>query len=69
VPAEGCRRHLSAFYQVKNCPHMGLGNVFPFKRDFEDYFLGARSNDFAESLKLSLRNFKMLLSQNKKAIH
>ena len=36
-----------------------LGNMFQFKRDFEDYYSGARNPDFARSLNLT---------QNKNAI-
>jgi len=45
-----------------------LGNMFQFKRDFEDYYSGARNPDFARSLNPSLQNFKMWLTQNKNAI-
>ncbi len=45
-----------------------LGNMFQFKRDFEEYFCGTRSPDFARSLNSSLQNFKMWLTQNKNAI-
>ena len=45
-----------------------LGNMFQFKRDFEEYYCGARSPDFARSLNPSLQNFKMWLTQNKNAI-
>jgi uncharacterized protein YbjT (DUF2867 family) len=45
-----------------------LGNMFQFKRDFEEYFCGARNPDFARSLNPSLQNFKMWLIQNKNAI-
>jgi uncharacterized protein YbjT (DUF2867 family) len=45
-----------------------LGNMFQFKRDFEDYYCGARSPDFARSLNPSLQTFKMWLTQNKNAI-
>jgi hypothetical protein len=31
-----------------------LGNMFRFKRDFEDYFCGVRNPDFAQSLNPSL---------------
>jgi len=45
-----------------------LGNMFQFKRDFEDYYSSARNRDFAHSLNPSLQNFKMWLTQNKNAI-
>jgi uncharacterized protein YbjT (DUF2867 family) len=45
-----------------------LGNMFQFKRDFKDYFCGARDPNFARSLNPSLQNFKMWLTQNKNAI-
>ena len=45
-----------------------LGNMFQFKRDFEEYFCGVRNPDFARSLNPSLQNFKTWLTQNKDAI-
>jgi hypothetical protein len=45
-----------------------LGNMFQFKRDFEDYFSGARKPEFAHSLNPSLQNFKTWLNNNKSAI-
>jgi uncharacterized protein YbjT (DUF2867 family) len=45
-----------------------LGNMFQFKCDFEEYFCGVRTPDFARSLNPSLQNFKMWLTQNKSAI-
>ena len=45
-----------------------LGNMFQFKRDFEEYFCGVRSPDFARSLNPSLQSFEMWLTQNKNAI-
>jgi len=45
-----------------------LGNMFQFKRDFEEYYCGARSPDFARSLNPSLQTFKTWLTQNKNAI-
>ena len=41
-----------------------LGNMFQFKRDFEDYYSGARNPNFARSL----NPIKMWLTQNKNAI-
>ncbi len=35
-----------------------LGNMFQFKRDFEEYFSGARSPDFARSLNPALQEFQ-----------
>ena len=45
-----------------------LGNMFQFKCDFEDYYCGVRSPDFARSLNPSLQSFKTWLTQNKNAI-
>jgi uncharacterized protein YbjT (DUF2867 family) len=45
-----------------------LGNMFQFKRDFEDYFCGVRNPDFSRSLNPSLLEFKSWLTQNKNAI-
>ena len=45
-----------------------LGNMFQFKRDFEEYFCGVRNPDFARSLNPSLQNFRTWLTQNKNAI-
>jgi uncharacterized protein YbjT (DUF2867 family) len=45
-----------------------LGNMFQFKRDFEDDFCAARPVDAARSLNPSLRNFEVWLSQNKTRI-
>jgi len=45
-----------------------LGNMFQFKRDFEEYFSGRRNPDFARSLNPSLLNFKTWLARNKNAI-
>ena len=45
-----------------------LGNMFQFKRDFEEYFCEVRKPDFARSLNPALQNFKMWLTQNKNAI-
>jgi uncharacterized protein YbjT (DUF2867 family) len=45
-----------------------LGNMFQFKRDFEEYFSGVRSPDFARSLNPALQSFKAWLTQNKGAI-
>jgi len=42
-----------------------LGNMFQFKRDFEEYYCGARSPEFARSLNPELQNFETWLAQNK----
>jgi hypothetical protein len=42
--------------------------MFQFKRDFDEYFCGVRSPDFARSLNPSLQNFKTWLIENKNAI-
>lgn len=45
-----------------------LGNMFQFKRDFEDYFCGARSLEFSRSVNPSLQNFETWLAKNKSRI-
>jgi hypothetical protein len=45
-----------------------LGNMFQFKRDFEEYFSGIRNPDFARTLNPSLQDFKTWLKNNKDAI-
>ncbi len=45
-----------------------LGNMFQFKRDFEEYFCGARSVAFSQSLNPELQDFKTWLMRNKSAI-
>ena len=45
-----------------------LGNMFQFKRDFEEYFCGARNLGFARSLNPSLQTFEQWLAQNKSSI-
>ena len=45
-----------------------LGNMFQFKRDFEDYFSGIRKPEFARTLNPALQNFKTWLTNNKSAI-
>jgi uncharacterized protein YbjT (DUF2867 family) len=45
-----------------------LGNMFQFKRDFEQYYCGARNLDFARSLNPSLQTFDRWLEQNKDRI-
>lgn len=41
-----------------------LGNMFQFKRDFEEYFSGARSPEFARSLNPELQTLSQFLSKN-----
>jgi len=45
-----------------------LGNMFQFKRDFEDYFSGTRKPEFARTLNPALQDFKTWLTLNKAAI-
>ena len=45
-----------------------LGNMFQFKRDFEQYFCGARNPDVARALNPSLQTFDQWLAQNKSRI-
>ncbi|MBZ5644570.1 MAG: NmrA/HSCARG family protein [Acidobacteriia bacterium] len=45
-----------------------LGNMFQFKRDFEDYFSGVRNPSFARTLNPTLQDFKTWLTKNKNAI-
>ncbi len=45
-----------------------LGNMFQFKRDFEDYFCGARDPEFARGLNPSLQTFEQWLEANKSSI-
>jgi len=45
-----------------------LGNMFQFKRDFEEYFCGARNLDVARALNPSLETFDGWLAQNKSRI-
>jgi len=45
-----------------------LGNMFQFKRDFNDYFCGARDAAFSKSLNPELQDFKTWLRNNKNAI-
>jgi uncharacterized protein YbjT (DUF2867 family) len=45
-----------------------LGNMFQFKRDFNDYFCGARSPEFSRSLNPKLQNFDTWLAKNKSLI-
>ncbi|MBE0643413.1 MAG: NmrA/HSCARG family protein [Bacteroidetes bacterium] len=41
-----------------------LGNMFQFKHDFEEYFVGARSIDFSRSLNPELQSFDAWLAKN-----
>ncbi len=45
-----------------------LGNMFQFKSDFEDYFVGARSIDFSRSLNPDLQSFGSWLEKNAQKI-
>jgi uncharacterized protein YbjT (DUF2867 family) len=45
-----------------------LGNMFQFKRDFEDDFRGARKLDVARKLNPSLQSFEVWLAENKSRI-
>ena len=45
-----------------------LGNMFQFKRDFNDYFCGARDPGFARSLNPELQTFERWLSVHKDEI-
>jgi uncharacterized protein YbjT (DUF2867 family) len=45
-----------------------LGNMFQFKRDFEEYFCGARDLAFSRSLNPELQTFDQWLERNKSRI-
>jgi uncharacterized protein YbjT (DUF2867 family) len=45
-----------------------LGNMFQFKRDFNEYFCGARDSAFSKSLNPELQDFRTWLRNNKSAI-
>jgi hypothetical protein len=45
-----------------------LGNMFQFKRDFEEYYCGARSLEFSRSLNSNLQSFEQWLAANKDRI-
>ena len=45
-----------------------LGNMFQFKRDFEEYFCGARSIEVSRSLNPELQSFSAWLAKNKSRI-
>jgi uncharacterized protein YbjT (DUF2867 family) len=42
-----------------------LGNMFQFKRDFNDYYVGARSIEFTKQLNPELKSFEQWLEENK----
>jgi uncharacterized protein YbjT (DUF2867 family) len=42
-----------------------LGNMFQFKRDFNDYYVGARSLEFSRGLNPELQTFETWLERNK----
>jgi len=45
-----------------------LGNMFQFKRDFEEYFCGVRDPDLARRLNPALKTFGAWLAKNKERI-
>jgi uncharacterized protein YbjT (DUF2867 family) len=45
-----------------------LGNMFQFKRDFEQVFCGARNLDFSRALNPALKTFETWLAENKNRI-
>ena len=45
-----------------------LGNMFQFKRDFNDYFRGVRDVDFARTLNPELQTFEEWLARHKDQI-
>ena len=45
-----------------------LGNMFQFKRDFEQVYCGARNVDFSRSLNPALQTFDEWLAKNKSRI-
>ena len=45
-----------------------LGNMFRFKRDFEEVYCGARSLEVSRALNLPLETFDQWLAQNKSRI-
>jgi uncharacterized protein YbjT (DUF2867 family) len=45
-----------------------LGNMFQFKRDFNDYFVGARDIGFTRKLNPELQSFEQWLGRNKDRI-
>jgi hypothetical protein len=45
-----------------------LGNMFQFKRDFNDYYRGVRSIEFSRELNPELQNFERWLDRHKDEI-
>jgi hypothetical protein len=45
-----------------------LGNMFQFKRDFEEYYCGTRNLDESRALNPSLQTFEQWLAQNARRI-
>jgi hypothetical protein len=45
-----------------------MGNMFQFKRDFNDYYCKSRSIEFARSLNPELQSYEQWLAANAKAI-
>ena len=45
-----------------------MGNMFQFKRDFEEVYSGARSPDISRALNPSLQTFETWLAKNKDRI-
>jgi hypothetical protein len=45
-----------------------LGNMFQFKRDFEEYICGARNLDAARALNSALASFDTWLTENQSRI-
>ncbi len=45
-----------------------MGNMFQFKRDFEEYFCGARNVDEARTINPALQSFDAWLAENKERI-
>ena len=45
-----------------------LGNMFQFKRDFNDAFVGARDIAFSRQLNPGLQTFEMWLAKNRERI-
>ena len=45
-----------------------LGNMFQFKRDFNDYFVGARSLELSRSLNPELQTLHQWMAANKDRI-
>jgi hypothetical protein len=45
-----------------------MGNMFQFKRDFEDVYTGARSVEFSRTLNPALQTFESWLKSNSSRI-